>query len=253
VARAKDLLAHNLGCRPQELFVDPDEDDPTVLDLYRLEPGVLREPVDPYPLLTEGTTDFFSGFPVGMSPRGTVVETTVWERNFVFAGIMGSGKSTMIKALLAGAALDPLVDIDVFVFAENYDFDPLAPVLSTFLKGDTEANVQACQDHIKKLHADLAVRGQLLAKHGITEVNREVAAKEPGLRPRIVVIEECQAFFRQDDPQERRELVNLLVRFYSAARKYGIVLVFATPNPSDQSLPRDLMAVTSNKACGAIG
>lgn len=253
VNKSKALLAHNLGCRAQELFVDPDPNDPTVMDLFRLEPGVLREPVDPYPLLTEGSTDFFAGFPVGMSPRGEVVSTTVNERNFVFAGIMGSGKTTLILDLLAGAALDPLVDIDVFCFAENFDYDPLEPVLSTFVKGDTEDNVQACLEHIRHLHADLAVRGKLLEKHGVRSVNREVAAKEPGLRPRIVVIEECQAFFRQDKAEDRKELVNMLVRFYSAARKYGVVLVFATPNPSDASLPRDLMAVTTNKACGAIG
>ncbi|MEU9686143.1 ATP-binding protein [Amycolatopsis japonica] len=253
VNKAKDLLAHNLGCRPQELFLDPDENDPTVLDLFRLEPGVLREPVPAYPLLSEGATDFFTGFPVGQSPRGSTVTTPVNERNFVFAGIMGSGKTTLILDLLAGAALDPLVDIDVFCFAENFDYDPLAPVLSTFVKGDTEDNVDACLAHIGHLHADLAVRGRLLEKHQVRSVTREVAAKEPGLRPRIVVIEECQAFFRQDKAEDRKRLVNMLVRFYSAARKYGIVLAFATPNPSDASLPRDLMAVTTNKACGAIG
>ncbi|RSN32384.1 hypothetical protein DL990_20160 [Amycolatopsis sp. WAC 01416] len=253
VNKAKDLLAHNLGCRSQELFLDADEGDPTVLDLFRLEPGVLRELVDPYPLLTEGSTDFFTGFPVGQSPRGSTVTTTVNERNFVFSGAMGSGKTTLVLDLLAGAALDPLVDIDVFCFAENFDYDPLAPVLSTFVKGDTEDNVTACLEHIEHLYADLAVRGRLLEKHQVRAVNREVAAREPGLRPRIVVIEECQAFFRQDKPEDRKKLVNMLVRFYSAARKYGIVLVFATPNPSDASLPRDLMAVTTNKACGAIG
>ncbi|WP_103347981.1 hypothetical protein [Amycolatopsis sp. CA-128772] len=252
INQAKDLLAHNLGCRPQELFLDPDENDPTVLDLFRLEPGVLREPVQAYPLLTDGSTDFFKGLPVGVSPRGAVVFTTVFERNFAVAGTMGSGKSTLVKALAASAALDPLCDIDVFVFADNYDYDPLAPALSTFLKGDKEENVHACLEHIKTLHADLAVRGQLLAKHQVTEVNREVAAKEPGLRPRLVIIEECQSFFRQGTPKERKELIDWVVRFYSAARKYGIVLVFVTPNPSDASLPRDLVAVTSNKACGAI-
>lgn len=253
INKSKDLLAHNLGCRPQELFIDPDTDDPTVMDLFRLEPGVLREPVDPYPLLGDGIGDFFNGLPIGMSPRGSIVWSTVFERNFVFSGTMGSGKTTMVLALLAGAALDPLVDIDVFVFADNNDYTPFEPVLSTYVKGDTPDNVAACLDHIKNLHADLAVRGELLRKHGVKEANREVAAKEPGLRPRIVVIDECQSFFRQGDPRERADLIDWVVRFFSAARKYGIVLVFATPVPSDKSLPRDIVAVTSNKACGAIG
>ncbi|RZQ60862.1 ATP-binding protein [Amycolatopsis suaedae] len=253
INKSKELLAHNLGCRPVELFLDADPSDPTVLDLFRLEPGVLRAPVPASPLLNEGvTTDFFAGFPVGISPRGNEVTTTVFERNFVFSGQMGSGKTTFVLSLLAAAALDPLVDIDVFVFADNNDFDPLEPVLDNFVKGDTADNVQTCLDHIDALHADLAVRGKLLVKHGVKEANREVAAKEPGLRPRIVVIEECQSFFRQGTAEERRELVDKMVRFYSAARKYGDVLIFATPNPSDASLPRDLVAVTSNRACGSI-
>jgi S-DNA-T family DNA segregation ATPase FtsK/SpoIIIE len=169
---------------------------------------------------------------------------------------MGSGKTTMVLDLLAGAVLDPLVDIDVFVFAENADYDPLRPCLSTFVAGDTAENVQACMDHFQALHADLTERGRLLQKHGITSVadaSRDLIAKEPGLRPRIVVVDECQSFFRQDKPEDRRAVVNTMVRFYSAARKYGINCVFVTPVPSDQSLPRDLVAVTSNKACGAIG
>jgi S-DNA-T family DNA segregation ATPase FtsK/SpoIIIE len=253
VNKAKEAMAHNLGCRPQELFIEEDTEDPTVMDLLRLDPGVLREPVPDYPLLEEGTSDFWTGFPVGISPRGDQVIGVTNERNYVVSGIMGSGKSTLIITLLNGAVLDPLVDVDVFVFAENADYDVLKPCLNTFSSGDTEENVEACLKHIEGLREELNTRGKLLQQHGVTSVTREVAAKEPGLRPRIVVIDECQSFFRQDSPEKRRQVVNMMVRFFSAARKYGITCVFATPVPSDQSLPRDLVAVTTNRACFAIG
>lgn len=255
VNKAKEVMAHNLGCRPQELFIVEDTEDATVMDLFRLDPGVLREPVPEYPLLHEGEGDYWSGFPVGVSPRGNEVIGVTNERNYVTAGIMGSGKTTLMLNLLFGAALDPLVDIDVFLFAENADYDALQPVLNTFSMGDTPEKVQACLDHIEGLHADLAKRGQLLQKHGVrsvSEAGRDIVAKEPGLRPRVVVIDECQAFFRQPTPEKRRQVVDMMVRFYSAARKYGITIVFITPVPSDQSLPRDLVAVTTNRACGAI-
>jgi DNA segregation ATPase FtsK/SpoIIIE, S-DNA-T family len=253
VNKAKEAMAHNLGCRPQELFIEEDTEDPTVMDLLRLDPGVLREPVPDYPLLDEGTTDFWTGFPVGVSPRGDQVTGVTNERNIVTSGIMGSGKSTLIITLLTGAILDPLVDIDVFVFAENADYDALRPCLNTFSSGDTEENVDACLTHLEALREDLNKRGKLLQEYGVTSVTREVATKEPGLRPRIVIIDECQSFFRQDTPEKRRQVVNMMVRFFSAARKYGITCVFATPVPSDQSLPRDLVSVTTNRACFAIG
>ncbi|MEU6264853.1 zonular occludens toxin domain-containing protein [Saccharopolyspora shandongensis] len=253
IRKAKTSLAHNLGCLPAELWLEKNDNDPQVLDLFRLDRGELRKPAPEYPLLHGGDADYFTGFPVGVSPRGTEITGHTFERNYVISGIMGSGKSTLVLALLAGAALDPLVDIDVFVFADNADYDPLKPLFNRFVMGDTDENVAACQDHIADLHADIAKRGKLLQKHGARKVSRELAAKEPGLRPRVVVIDECQSYFRQDKPEDRRAVVNGMVRFFSAARKYGITCIFVTPVPSDQSLPRDLVSVTSNLACFAIG
>lgn len=251
----KSVLAHNLGRRPEEVWVEVDESDPMAMKALVLDPGSLREPVPDYPLLeglADARTDFWTGFPVGIDARWNEVVTPIFERNFVKAGIMGSGKSTLIQNELAGAVLDPVVDIDVFCFAENNDFEWLRPVANIFM-GDTEENVEACMDHIHQLKDSLAERGRLFREYGIDSVTRQAAEADDRLRPRFVVIDECQSFFRQDKPEDRRELVNLIVRFYSAARKYGIVLCLATPTPSDQSLPRDLVAVTTNKACFAIG
>lgn len=249
----KEVFAHNLGRRPAEVWVEVDENDPMAMKCLVLNPGALRLPVGDFPLLDGGESDFFTGYPVGIDVRLEPVLTPVFERNFVLAGIMNSGKSTLITDLLAAAALDPVVDIDVFCFAENNDYAWLDGIASVISMGDTAANVEACLAHIAALHESLTERGQLLQHYDIQSVTRDAAERDERMRPRIVVIDECQSLFRQDKPEDRREVVNLLVRFYSAARKYGYVLVFATPNPSDQSLPRDLVAVTSNKACGAIG
>lgn len=249
----KTVLAHNLSRRPEEVWVEVDDHDPMAMKCLVLDPGALRRPVPDSPLLDGGEVDFFTGYPVGIDARLHPVCTAVFERNFVLAGIMGSGKSTLLTDLVAAAALDPVVDIDVFCFAENNDYEWLRPVASIISMGDTTGNVAACREHIDELHASLGERGELLRHYDITAVTRAAAERDERLRPRLVVIDECQSFFRQDKPDDRRELVNQMVRFYSAARKYGIVLAFATPTPSDQSLPRDLVAVTTNKACFAIG
>jgi DNA segregation ATPase FtsK/SpoIIIE, S-DNA-T family len=246
------MLAHNLGCRPIELFLEENDDDATVLDLFRLNPGVLREPAPPHPLLESGTADYFQGFPVGVSPRGEQVIGEVFERNWVVAGRMGSGKSCLGLSMLSGAVLDPLVDIDVFCFAENADYEVLTPCLRTLSMGAGPDKVDACMEHMRALYDDLAVRGQLLKKYGEPKVTREIATKDPGLRPRIVVVDECQALFRQDDPKDRKAVVNLFVQLFTAARKYAVTFVFLTPSPSDQSLPRELVSLASNRACGAI-
>src|SRR5699024_33711 len=123
VDKAKVALAHNLGCLPAELRIRKDEDDPTVLDLYKLDKGQLRAPVPQHPLVSEGQTSVFASIPVGVTPFGETLTTPLFERNFVVAGKMGSGKSTHAVGLTVGALLDPVCDVDVFIFAENSDFD----------------------------------------------------------------------------------------------------------------------------------
>lgn len=252
IAHRKTTLAHNLGRRPEEVWVEVDNNDPMAMRLFVLNPGALREPPPPYPLVEEGTTNFWTGVPIGVDARRNPVVTSVFERNFVIAGIMGSGKSSQIQTLLAGLALDPLVDIDVFCFADNNDYEFLRPVANVYM-GAGEMAVQRCLTAIEYRYENLATKGQLLKKHNIPSVTREAAKKDPRLRPRVIVIDECQALFRKDDPGERRSVVNMLVNFMTTARKYAEVLIFATPTPSHDSLPRDLVSVATNRACFAIG
>ncbi|MFD0657157.1 hypothetical protein [Thermocatellispora tengchongensis] len=186
-----------------------------------------------------------------MDIRGGVVLGRLSEANYAVAGMMGSGKSTLIITLLLGAILDPLVEVDVFVMATNADYDPMRPRLRTLLTGPGDEVVEACLDTLRAVYDDLSVRGRALQEHGERAVNRKLAEADPRLRPRIVVVDECQALFMHPDMGE--EAADLTVKLISAARKYAVTLVFATPEPSTASLPRKVMAVTSNKACFAIG
>src|SRR5699024_6741545 len=110
---------------------------------------------------------------------------------------------------------------------------------------------------LRDLYEDLDTRGRALAEHtrsGDTEadkVTRRLAEKDARLRPRIMVVDECQALFMHDE--HGKEAERLAILLMNASRKYGITLIFLTPEPSSDSLPRKLMAVMSNKACFAIG
>jgi S-DNA-T family DNA segregation ATPase FtsK/SpoIIIE len=89
-----------------------------------------------------------------------------------------------------------------------------------------------------------------------------MAAKDPKLRPRIVVIDECQRVFADNDkvdktnkkgPTRGEIATDIAVQLVNAARKYGIVLILLTPEPTGNSLPRKLLSVFTHKACGSIG
>ncbi|ATE58091.1 hypothetical protein CNX65_10150 [Actinosynnema pretiosum] len=251
IVKRKGVLAHNLVRVPVEVWPSEPKGQAGVLDLWVADPGALSGPVDPWPLLEEGTADYFAGVPIGFNIRGELVTGRLSEANWVAAGMMGSGKSTLIITLLAGAILDPLVMVDVFVLAENADYDPMAPRLRALRTGAGEEVVKACVDTLNDLYAELEVRGKALKEHGERAVTRELAAKDERLRPRIVVVDECQALFM--DKEHGEAAADVAIKLISAARKYAVTLIFATPEPSTTSLPRKMMAVVSCKCCFAIG
>lgn len=252
IVKRKTVFAHNLVRLPVEVWPSEPKGQPGVLDLWVADQGALSGPVDPWPLLdTDGPSDYFTGVPVGFNIRGELVVAQLFEKNYVAAGVMGSGKSSLYIVLVAGAILDPLVDVDVFVLAENADYDPMKRRLRTLRTGADEDTVKACLDTLNGLYAELDVRGKALKEHGARAVTRKLAEKDERLRPRVMVIDECQALFMHKEYGE--EAADVVAKLVFAARKYAITLLFATPEASTASLPRKVTAVTSCKACFAIG
>lgn len=249
IVQKKKVLAHNLARFPVEVW--PTEPKAGVLDLWVADQGSLTGPISPWPLLVEGTADYFRGVPIAVNIRGKAVVGRLFEANYAIAGKMGSGKSTLIITLLLGALLDPLVIADVFVMAVNSDYDPMKPRLRTLLTGTGEEVVETCMNTLREAYRELDVRGKALQEHGARANSRELAEKDQRLRPRVIVIDECQALFMHEEYGE--EAVAIATKLEFAARKYGLTLIYATPEPTSDSLPRKLVATSSNQACFAIG
>lgn len=245
----KPVLAHNLLRLPVEVWPTEPRDKPGVMDLWTADQGSLTKPVAPWPLLTDGTADYFKGVPVGVDPRGKLVLGRLFAANWGVAGMMGSGKSTLIITALLGAILDPLVEVDVYCMAVNADYDPLKPRLRTLFVSDDPEQIPTVLDALRGLMSELSERGRKLQEAGEPKLTRALAEADPTMRPRVVVIDECQELFVSAVGEEAAELVEKIV---AKARKYGVTLIFATPVPSADSLPRKVAKVLSNRACFAI-
>ncbi|MFE1430377.1 cell division protein FtsK [Streptomyces fungicidicus] len=251
IADKKRTLAHNLLRKPVEVWPTEPRDQAGVLDLWVADPGVLTKPVPPWPLLTEGTTDFFKGVPVALNARGEQVIGRLMASNYLMAGIMGSGKSSLVVALLLGAMLDPLVEIDVHVLAYNIDYDPMRPRLRSLVKGDEEEHVVAAMDTLRALASEVSRRGQELERIGTeTKLTREIAERDPSMRPRIVVFDEVHELFSH--PEYGKEAKELALKVTKKARKTGIVLLWITPDADANSLPRGISKTVSHRVAFAI-
>ncbi|MEU0883669.1 zonular occludens toxin domain-containing protein [Lentzea sp. NPDC005914] len=254
INRRKAILAHNLVRLPVEVWPTEPKDKPGVLDLWVAEPGSLTGPPPAWPLLAKldtVQTDYFKGVPAGVNIRGDNVNGLLSEANYAMAGIMGSGKSSLAITLLLGALLDPLVDADVVVMAENSDFEPMKPRLRSLRTGPGLDTIEHCMALLREAYNDLEVRGQALKEHDERAVTRRLAEKDDRLRPRIILIDECQALFMDETYGE--EAANVVQLLISAARKYAFTLIFLTPEPSTASLPRKVITLVRCKACFAIG
>lgn len=251
IADKKRTLAHNLLRKPIEVWPTEPRDQAGVLDLWVADPGVLTKPVPSWPLLTEGTTDFFRGVPVALNARGEQVIGRLMASNYLVAGIMGSGKSSLVVALLLGAMLDPLVEIDVHVLAYNSDYDPMRPRLRSLVKGDDDEHVVAAMDTLRNLVSEVSRRGQELERLGTdTKVTREMAERDPSLRPRIVVFDEVHELFGH--PEHGKEAKELALKVTKKARKTAIMLLWITPDADAASLPRGISKTVSHRVAFAI-
>lgn len=249
----KTVLAHNLLRLPIEVWPTEPRNQPGVLDLWVADQGSLSGVVPPWPLLTEGISDYFKGVPLAISQRGDQIIGQLMAKNWMVGGIMGSGKSSLVIALLLGAMLDPLVDIDAYVMAYNVDYDPLRPRLRTLIKGDEDEQIEAAMHALRDLRDEVTRRGKLLEELGGEEVRltRAIAQRDPRMRPRVVVFDECHELFMHK--AYGKEAEELAIKVMKKARKVGITLIWVTVSPTADSIPRDVTRNTSNRVAFAVG
>ncbi|WP_156934775.1 hypothetical protein [Pseudonocardia spinosispora] len=249
VADRRDRLAANLGRAKLETW--PTEGaEAGQLDLWVADKGKLGHGAGPWPLLADGAVDVFAGVPCGRSQRGQVLDAPIMERNYVIGGMPGQGKSTWIRTLCLGCVLDPTVELKVYVFASNPDFDPFEPRLSAYVKGDDDGAIEAGLGELRWLREEVTRRGKLLERHGAAKVTRALAARVRGLHPMVVVFDEAHEMFEHS--KFGGEAGPLAIKVVKKARKCGIALIFATQSPTAASIPKDLTRNCSNGVALAV-
>ncbi len=253
IGNKKQVLAHNLLRKPVEVWPTEPHGQPGVLDLWVADQGSLSGEVPAWPLLTDGTSDYFKGVPAGISQRGEPIMGKLMAANYMVGGIMGVGKSSLVVALLLGAMLDPLVEIEVYVMAYNVDYDPMRPRLATLVKGDEDEQVEAALKALRNLRDEVTERGKLLDELGGDEVRltRDLAEKDARMRPKVVVFDECHELF--EHKKYGQEAAELAVKVLKKARKVGITLMFVTVSPTATSIPKDVTRNTSHRVAFAVG
>lgn len=220
------------------------------VSVWVANPGVLDKPAPEYPLLHEGTADVFRGVPAGVSPRGDAVVIPVVGNNFVVGGIMGQGKSNACRVVMLGAALDPLAELWVHVFAYNGDFDAYQPRLARYVKGAEGEQIAAAMDSLHEMYAEVGRREARLAELGALKVTRNLAVAHPDMRPRLTLFSECHELFgSREFGDEATELAVAVIR---RARKTALWMGFDTQDARKDAIPPKIVGLVSVNACFAV-
>ncbi|MBE1576881.1 FtsK/SpoIIIE domain-containing protein [Amycolatopsis roodepoortensis] len=245
VAARRSRLAANLGRSALETWPTKGEED-GILDLWIADKGA-RGAGD-WPLVHEGQTDIFEGVPFGLSQRGTVINAPLIGVNWLIGGRPGQGKSSALRTLMLGAALDPTAELWAFVMGESPDFAPFEPRLSRYRMGMDDTVAEAATQALADLLTEMERRGKTLGEQPgrPPKVSRKLADKRSlGLHPLVVGIDECHELFQH--PKFGKRAAEMAVRLIKRGRKYGVVLLLATQSPTKDSIPRE---ITRNVACG---
>ena len=183
-----------------------------------------------------------------MSPRGDELLIPIVGNNGVFGGQMGQGKSNACRVVMLGCALDPLAELDVFVFANNGDFDAYQPRLARYRKGVEDDTIAAAVARLHELYAEVGAprgtAGRARRQEGDAPAGRGSTAD---LRPVVALFSECHELFGHDEHGEMA--AELATKTAKRARKTAITLLFDTQSSRKEAIPPKLVELVSVNAC----
>lgn len=250
VAKRRTDLATGLHRAAKEVFPTVGT-EAGILNLWIADKGRLEEGAGPYPLLTEGRTDFFKGFPLGRSLRGDLLIAPMNGRNTLVGGMPGQGKSSAARALMAGASLDPSCELRIWVPDANFDFELFKRRCSQYVMGAEEEYVEQILEYSELLHEEIQVRGRLLTDMEEPEVTRAIADRDKRLRPLVTLLEEAHVAFQHQ--KYGKDISRLTVENVKLGRKRAVHQIISTQAPTKDSIPRDVTRNASNGLAFAVG
>lgn len=231
-------------------------------------PGVLaiwvaNRPVDrmkqrPTPLLTCESLDFWGPLPWGEDVRMRPVSWRLDERNSLFGGMPGSGKTLAARNVALAAALDPLVHFAISELKGSGDFDPLEPLCgrNMYASGADERAKKMTMDILFWLESECERRGPLIRKwaakglNSQNKLNRAIAEADDSLAPILAIFDEIQELFT--DPEHGKQAKALAISVVKRGRSLGIHLIPATQRLDKDSIPKGLSSNISNRLALAV-
>ncbi|QWA26620.1 hypothetical protein KJK32_45350, partial (plasmid) [Streptomyces sp. JCM17656] len=183
------------------------------------------------------------GIPLAFDKRGQIVTVTISDYSLLFGGATRSGKGMGVANVLAGALLDPRVNVRLFDGKGTGEYVPYAPVLATFVR----RNPARLRDFLRVMVGEMNRRTEILVELGLSKLSEDLIDKVGGIE--LVVVDELATYTAPEGPSKEyaEEIVEYLAQLAAVGAAVGIVLVLATQYPEVAIVPSRLRGNCSGR------
>jgi hypothetical protein len=222
-------IAVCLEVRDVRVRRDPENAARSLVSVVRRDPLMALDTM-PWPLAGGERVSLWEPFPVAVDEDGQPVTVRLPERNVLFGGEPGAGKSVAQSMPVAAAALDP--DVDLYLFDGNQvEFAPWAPCATETVGPDMGRAIAV----LEQLGTEMDARYRVLLGEG-----RRKIAPGDGLRLIVVAVNELAFYTATGDRKQRTDFSDRLRDLVARGRAAGIIVLAATQRPSSDVVPTSL-------------
>ena len=240
-----ELLAGNLGRHRHEVWPQREKDtDARVLDLWVADKGTMDKPAPPWPLLHDGEVDVFRDrLPWGVTMRAEQITVGMLQKHWLIGATSKQGKSTVLRLLALGLALDPTVELHIADLKGDGDWSMFKPRVVTLIEGSTDADAEATAEMLEWAVGEVARRYDAKRAAGIVgAIPREVSRRKgSGFHPSYLFVDECQVLYGAPHPiggaKDDARAWRAAKKLHDQARAVNVHLLQATQRPDDRTLP----------------
>ncbi len=220
------------------------------LDLWVGDQDLATANQGPFPLLERGTADLFARLPFGTDQRNGKVGVPLIENNVLIGAMVGQGKTSAMRVLGLGCALDVTAEMHVWEMKGSGDLAALETIAHAYGSGQDDETIRGCLEDLRAIRADIERRATAIKRIAKTspelcpnnKVTRDLAnRRDLGLHPVVALLDEVQNLYSHE--AYGKEAAKLVLDIIRLGRAFGVILVQATQRPDADSLPK---AISSN-------
>jgi S-DNA-T family DNA segregation ATPase FtsK/SpoIIIE len=249
-SRLASGLRRPLGCVWPD--ADPNEHEGRLI-LWVGDRDLSRTGIVKWSLANAKRHDVFKRIPFGVDPRGRAQSVPLIQHNTLIGSLPGQGKTSSVRVLACGAALDPSVELWLHENKGTGDLDSLACVSHRFVSGIDDESIKYAADSLKLLREEVMRRSAAIKRLPRDlcpdkRITRQIADKRSlKLWPLLAVFDECQNLFMH--PKYGKKAGEDAEFIIKLGRALGVTLVLATQRPDKDSLPTGISGNVSIRFC----